>query len=46
MIGGFSCKEIGQMLDLNTNTVLTRLFRARKDLREQLSDQPQLEATQ
>jgi DNA-directed RNA polymerase specialized sigma24 family protein len=33
------------MLDLNTNTVLTRLFRARKALREQLSDQPQLEAS-
>ena len=45
-VGGFSCKEIGQMLDLNTNTVLTRLFRARKALREQLSDQPQLEARQ
>ena len=45
-VGGFSCKEIGQMLDLNTNTVLTRLFRARKALREQLSDQPQLEAIQ
>jgi len=46
VVGGFSCKEIGQMLDLNTNTVLTRLFRARKALREQLSDQPQMEATQ
>jgi RNA polymerase sigma-70 factor (ECF subfamily) len=46
VVGGFSCKEIGQMLDLNTNTVLTRLFRARKALRDQLSDQPQLEANQ
>ena len=46
VVGGFSCKEIGRMLDLNTNTVLTRLFRARKALREQLADQPQLEATQ
>jgi len=46
VVGGFSCKEIGQMLDLNTNTVLTRLFRARKALREQLADQPQLEARQ
>ena len=44
VVGGFSCKEIGQMLDLNTNTVLTRLFRARKALREQLTDQPELEA--
>ncbi len=34
VIGGFSCREIGEMLDLNTNTVLTRLFRARKFLRE------------
>ena len=46
VIGGFSCKEIGQMLDLNTNTVLTRLFRARKALREQLTEQPQQEANQ
>lgn len=37
VIGGFSCKEIGEMLALNTNTVLTRLFRARKQLRETLS---------
>ena len=44
VIGGFSCKEIGSMLDLNTNTVLTRLFRARKALRERLSGQPQREA--
>ena len=44
MIGGFSCKEIGAMLDLNTNTVLTRLFRARKALREQLGEHPVREA--
>ena len=44
VIGGFSCKEIGDLLDLNTNTVLTRLFRARKTLREQLSDTKQREA--
>ena len=37
VIGGFSCKEIGEMLSLNTNTVLTRLFRARKQLRATLS---------
>lgn len=37
IIGGFSCKEIGQMLDLNTNTVLTRLFRARKALMQTLA---------
>ena len=46
VIGGFSCSEIGQMLDLNTNTVLTRLFRARRALREQLTEQPQREANQ
>ncbi len=34
--GGFSCKEIGAMLNLKVNTVLTRLFRARKALREAL----------
>lgn len=36
VVGGFSCNEIGEMLGLNTNTVLTRLFRARKALRERL----------
>jgi RNA polymerase sigma-70 factor (ECF subfamily) len=36
VIGGFSCKEIGEMLDLKTNTVLTRLFRARQALRQVL----------
>lgn len=36
IVGGFSCAEIGEMLDLNTNTVLTRLFRARKTLRDML----------
>ncbi|MCB1774709.1 MAG: sigma-70 family RNA polymerase sigma factor [Gammaproteobacteria bacterium] len=45
VIGGFSCREIGQMLDLNTNTVLTRLFRARKTLREQLGGASAREAT-
>ena len=45
VIGGFSCKEIGTMLELNTNTVLTRLFRARKALREQLGERGPLEAT-
>jgi len=44
VIGGFSCREIGEMLTLNTNTVLTRLFRARKQLREILSDSDEREA--
>ena len=38
IIGGFSCQEIGQLLDLKPNTVLTRLFRARKALRAMLED--------
>jgi len=33
VIGGFSGEEIGQMLELNNNTVMTRLFRARNKLR-------------
>jgi len=38
IIGGFSCREIGELLDLKPNTVLTRLFRARKALRAMLED--------
>lgn len=44
VIGGFSCQEIGEMLALNTNTVLTRLFRARKALRERLAGPDAVEA--
>lgn len=33
VIGGFSGKEIGEILNLNNNTVMTRLFRARSKLR-------------
>ncbi len=36
VIGGFSCREIAELLGRNNNTVLTRLFRARKTLREGL----------
>jgi len=39
VIGGFSCKEIARMLALKPNTVLTRLFRARKMLRDRLDDE-------
>ena len=35
-IGGFKTSEIAQMLDLNLNTVNTRLFRARDQLRVKL----------
>jgi len=41
VLGGFSCKEIGTMLGLKTNTVLTRLFRARQALRRVLSEDEQ-----
>jgi len=37
IIGGFSGDEIAQLLSLNLNTVNTRLFRARKQLRDLLS---------
>jgi RNA polymerase sigma-70 factor, ECF subfamily len=33
VVGGFSGKEIAEILDLNNNTVMTRLFRARSKLR-------------
>ncbi|WP_206484642.1 sigma-70 family RNA polymerase sigma factor [Thalassotalea sp. G2M2-11] len=42
VIGGFSGEEISQMLSLNKNTVMTRLFRARNQLKEALDEQPKL----
>ena len=36
LIGGFSGDEIADMLELNRNTVMTRLFRARNQLKEAL----------
>ena len=36
VIGGFSGDEIAGILDLNKNTVMTRLFRARNQLKEML----------
>lgn len=41
VLGGFSCKEIAGMLALKPNTVLTRLFRARKMLRAVLESEAQ-----
>ena len=34
VVGGFSGKEIADILDLNSNTVMTRLFRARSKLKD------------
>jgi RNA polymerase sigma-70 factor (ECF subfamily) len=45
VIGGFSGKEIADMLDLNNNTVMTRLFRARGKLRDILVDDTATPAT-
>ncbi|EGU49088.1 RNA polymerase sigma factor [Vibrio ichthyoenteri ATCC 700023] len=36
VVGGFSGDEIGQILELNKNTVMTRLFRARNQLTEMM----------
>ncbi|MBW8182225.1 MULTISPECIES: sigma-70 family RNA polymerase sigma factor [Shewanella] len=41
VIGGFSGEEIAGILDLNRNTVMTRLFRARNQLKDVL-EQPQV----
>ena len=35
LIGGFTSKEIAELLNLNSNTVTTRLFRARKKLKDE-----------
>ncbi|MEW6989474.1 sigma-70 family RNA polymerase sigma factor [Colwelliaceae bacterium 6441] len=42
VIGGFSGEEIANMLSLNKNTVMTRLFRARNQLKEALDEEPKL----
>ncbi|KHT48045.1 RNA polymerase sigma factor [Vibrio sinaloensis] len=36
VVGGFSGEEISEILDLNKNTVMTRLFRARNQLKEMI----------
>ena len=36
VVGGFSGGEIGEILGLNKNTVMTRLFRARNQLKDML----------
>ena len=42
VIGGFSGEEISNILSLNSNTVMTRLFRARKKLQQALSSEDSL----
>lgn len=42
VIGGFSGEEIAETLSLNKNTVMTRLFRARNQLKDALDEEPQL----
>jgi len=42
VIGGFSGEEIANLLSLNKNTVMTRLFRARNQLKDALDEEPTL----
>jgi len=42
VIGGFSGEEIAGLLSLNKNTVMTRLFRARNQLKEALEKEPEV----
>jgi len=41
ILGGFSGEDIASMLNLNKNTVMTRLFRARNQLKEALEAKPE-----
>jgi len=38
VLGGFSCDEIAQTMGLSSNAVMTRLFRARKQMRDLLGE--------
>jgi len=38
VLGGYTCDEIGEMLDIKPGAVMTRLFRARKKMRAILED--------
>lgn len=42
VIGGFSGEEIADLLSLNKNTVMTRLFRARNQLKEAVDQEPKV----
>lgn len=41
IIGGLSTDEIANVLQINSNTVSTRLFRARAELKKRMSETPQ-----
>lgn len=38
VLGGFTCDEIAKLLEISSSAVMTRLFRARKQLRDLLTD--------
>jgi RNA polymerase sigma-70 factor (ECF subfamily) len=40
ILGGYSGEDIASMLNLNKNTVMTRLFRARNQLKDALEKEP------
>jgi RNA polymerase sigma-70 factor, ECF subfamily len=46
VMAGFNGDEIAKILDLNRNTVMTRLFRARNQLKEQLETQTNMRGNQ
>jgi len=41
VIGGYSCGEIGEMLEIKKGAVMTRVCRARQQLRQELGKEPQ-----
>jgi RNA polymerase sigma-70 factor (ECF subfamily) len=41
VLGGYSGEDIAHMLNLNKNTVMTRLFRARNQLKDALEKEPE-----
>lgn len=38
VLGGYTCEEIAEFMGISTGAVMTRLFRARQQLRKQLGD--------
>ena len=38
VLGGYSCEEIGEILEIKPGAVMTRVFRARQKLRKYLSE--------